>query len=546
MKRSLVAVVCLVAACARTGLLDFGRADDSDGDAGAGGSSGTNAVGGTAGLTNECLMTSDCPVLDPCAPPVCQLDGAGSNAILRCIATPLDCNDLNSCTLDACDPAIGCTHEFPRDEDGDGYVGEAPEGAPPECGGGEDCDDTRANVHPLAAEVCDGLDNDCNGGIDEGSEYTFVHAAPVPISPPERGRATHGGLVFGDETYAVSYNTTMTGQKQSFFKLITPFGADASPEDEVSRINADAYAGVIEWSGENFFTTFSDARQSGNYEVYAARYRSDGVKVQSDLRLTDARDFSLNPVVVWTGEEYVVAWDDRRARSDGGVPQVFARRFSELGMPIGGEVLISSPGEWGEYPALAVGEESLGFAYVTVDPSGMTRVRFRVLDFSLNGVSPFVDMPGSNLASYPSLAAAGERYYVAWAFTFASSVPGSAVHVATVSGSIGVATGGFPVTPGFSFVRGTTLVSLGDRVLLVFSAAGPDGAYELFGTTVNPTIVPIATTRFTFTDALSLFPYAARGPEGTVGIVFDEDDETPPTSRRPYFMSVGCQPPPSP
>ena len=31
-----------------------------------------------------------------------------------------------------------------------------------------DCDDAKANVYPGASEVCDGLDNDCNGGTDEG------------------------------------------------------------------------------------------------------------------------------------------------------------------------------------------------------------------------------------------------------------------------------------------------------------------------------------------------------------------------------------------
>ena len=30
-----------------------------------------------------------------------------------------------------------------------------------------DCDDTRSSVNPGAAEVCDGLDNDCNGSVDE-------------------------------------------------------------------------------------------------------------------------------------------------------------------------------------------------------------------------------------------------------------------------------------------------------------------------------------------------------------------------------------------
>lgn len=33
---------------------------------------------------------------------------------------------------------------------------------------GEDCDDTRREVNPGAAETCDGLDNNCNGLVDEG------------------------------------------------------------------------------------------------------------------------------------------------------------------------------------------------------------------------------------------------------------------------------------------------------------------------------------------------------------------------------------------
>ncbi|MFZ5477591.1 MAG: putative metal-binding motif-containing protein [Myxococcota bacterium] len=45
------------------------------------------------------------------------------------------------------------------DVDGDGFVAEAD--------GGLDCDDARANVNPNAPEVCDGLDNDCNGATDD-------------------------------------------------------------------------------------------------------------------------------------------------------------------------------------------------------------------------------------------------------------------------------------------------------------------------------------------------------------------------------------------
>jgi hypothetical protein len=32
----------------------------------------------------------------------------------------------------------------------------------------EDCDDSNPNVYPGNYEVCDGVDNDCNGAVDDG------------------------------------------------------------------------------------------------------------------------------------------------------------------------------------------------------------------------------------------------------------------------------------------------------------------------------------------------------------------------------------------
>ena len=41
------------------------------------------------------------------------------------------------------------------DNDGDGYIE-------------DDCDDNDANINPGSEELCDGVDNDCDGEIDEG------------------------------------------------------------------------------------------------------------------------------------------------------------------------------------------------------------------------------------------------------------------------------------------------------------------------------------------------------------------------------------------
>jgi len=66
-----------------------------------------------------------------------------------------------------------CEHPYYADADGDGfgdpgnvvYACNPPQGY---VDNGDDCNDADMSVHPGALEICDGLDNDCDGApVDE-------------------------------------------------------------------------------------------------------------------------------------------------------------------------------------------------------------------------------------------------------------------------------------------------------------------------------------------------------------------------------------------
>ncbi|MDY7225004.1 putative metal-binding motif-containing protein [Hyalangium rubrum] len=127
-------------------------------------------------------------------------DGAGAGPAVMACAQPAghvisgnDCDDTNAqrtpgkaevCDgvdnncVSGVDEGLPLTDYF-RDNDGDGVGGGAAVKACMQPAGlvttGNDCDDTNAQVTPGKAEVCDEVDNNCVGGVDEGLPTTAYY-----------------------------------------------------------------------------------------------------------------------------------------------------------------------------------------------------------------------------------------------------------------------------------------------------------------------------------------------------------------------------------
>jgi cysteine-rich repeat protein len=113
--------------------------------------------------TYSCVANADCDDAD-----VCNGTESCTLASHTCaLGTALACADGNACQTSSCDPVAGCQYIL-IDADGDGQ-------APATLGScGTDCDDTDPSRFFGAAELCDGIDNDCNGVVDEAAPTWYV------------------------------------------------------------------------------------------------------------------------------------------------------------------------------------------------------------------------------------------------------------------------------------------------------------------------------------------------------------------------------------
>jgi hypothetical protein len=219
---------------------------------------------------------------------------------------------------------------------------------PSRCAGGVETDCRPGQ--PLAATdtTCDGRDDDCNGEADEDApilgpdgEVRLTNAA---------GDGTRPQALYTGDAYSVVYADNRSGRNLVYFSRIADNGARIGQERTVTELVGSNSTPSIASSGTGYAVVWQGTA-GARTAIYLTLLDANGAPVAgaTDLPVNQAFDAASVPRVVWTGANWLVVW---QMGADVNAWEVYARGFSPAGAPLADESNLSGTGTTSSTPAV--------------------------------------------------------------------------------------------------------------------------------------------------------------------------------------------------
>lgn len=174
-----------------------------------------------------------------------------------------------------------------------------------------------------AAEVCNGIDDNCDGAVDEGCPCTpFDTSTPtVPLGILDFAWIGTGYLVISMDSVNVNVR-----------KIYEDGGP--GPMSVLSTISGYASSGSLgfAWTGNELGAVW----RRNTSQIVLTRFDANATSLGPEIEVSPSTTGAA-PTLGWVNGEFIVGWTDMRS----GTNQIHLRRFDRDGNPLTGEVLVA-------------------------------------------------------------------------------------------------------------------------------------------------------------------------------------------------------------
>ena len=203
-----------------------------------------------------------------------------------CDGVDNDCDGLIDDDDDSLD--LGTADTWYIDDDGDGYgdpggaTVTACDGPPGYEDDDDDCDDTDATINPDADEICDGVDNDCDGGTSEDGVVTLDGSGTYTTIQSALNLAGDGSVLticYGTYYEALTVNDAVTLESLNGASAVTINANSGGSAVNVSSGASVEIQGLTLTGGIGTYEASVSGRIGGGVNGYYA----DGIEIYDSI-----------------------------------------------------------------------------------------------------------------------------------------------------------------------------------------------------------------------------------------------------------------------